>query len=491
MTRLKPVIEGRGVASIARNLTYLLGGRGVYFVTRFIYVVILARILGPQIYGMISYGIAWYLLFIPLTSMGLAVVLSRDVGEDRERGKRTAALTLTLRVVSILVATVAYFILSVWIEDDPSSRLLIFVFSFALMGRSLALWTENVYTAYEVNRYSFWQQSIFRSLEVVLGLVVLMVWREALPVVIIHGLVWCLQAVYGLTMIHRQEFPLRLNRNIPDLYRIFLQGLPLAGSTFLMAVVYQGPLIFFRHLVPDGNALGQMALAMQVLFVLAQIPSALGSVSLPVLSRAAARQDGKDRIFAETALRFSLFFGTALALLGTVLGPWVIAQIFGKNYVQAGALVGPVMWLLVPSTAGHALVMILMARKLDFQALFCALFGAVLFSLTISELVLKFGAFGAICSAGIGMMMTMTGFILVLRNRLAMDLRASLIKPGLTALAAAGVYHALHAFGPGLSLPGAFLVLALGGYLFKCLTPQDMIWFQHSLGSFANKKHSD
>jgi len=278
---------------------------------------------------------------------------------------------------------------------------------------------------------------------------------------------------------------------MPDLYRIFLQGLPLAGFAFLMAFPSQGPLIFFRHLVPDGNALGQMALAMQILFVLAQIPMALGSVSLPVLSRAAARQDGKDRVFAETALRLSLFFGTALALLGTVFGPWVIVQIFGKNYAQAGALVGPVMWLMVPWTAGHALVMILMARKLDFQALFCALPGAVLFSLTISELVLRFSAFGAICSAGIGMMMTTTGLILVLRNRLAMDLRASLIKPGLTALAAAGVYHALHAFGPVLSLLGAFLMLALGGYLFKCLTPQDMIWFRHSLGSFTHKKSSD
>ena len=61
MPSLKPVIEGSGVASLARNLTYLLAGRGVYFITRFIYVVILARVLGPKVYGMINYGIAWYL----------------------------------------------------------------------------------------------------------------------------------------------------------------------------------------------------------------------------------------------------------------------------------------------------------------------------------------------------------------------------------------------------------------------------------------------
>jgi len=241
----------------------------------------------------------------------------------------------------------------------------VFVFAFALIGRSLAVWTENVYTAYEVNRYSFRQISIFRTLEVVLGLLVLIVWQEALPLVLIHGLAWCLEAVYGLFMIHRRVFPLRLEINFAKLSRIFLQGVPLG------------------------------------------------------------------------------------------------------------------------------VVMILMARKLDFQALFCASLGAVLFSLTISELVLRFGAFGAICSAGIGMMMTTTGLILVLRNRRAMNLRASLIRPGLTVLAAVVVYYALHAFGPALSLLGAFFTLALGGYLFKCLTPQDMIWLRHSLGSFTHKKSSD
>ena len=167
----------------------------MYFVTRFLYAVILARVFGPQVYGMINYGIAWYLLFLTLTRMGLEVVLSRDVGQNRQEGDRTAAITLTLQIASITLATAAYFILSWFIEDDPASRLMVFIFAFALIGRSLALWTDNVYTAYEVNQYSFRQKSIFRPLEVVLGLLVVIVWREALLVVVIHGLVWCLEAL--------------------------------------------------------------------------------------------------------------------------------------------------------------------------------------------------------------------------------------------------------------------------------------------------------
>lgn len=463
----------------------------MYFMTRFFYAVILARVLGPQVYGMINYGIAWYLLFLPLTRMGLEIVLSRDAGKNRQEGARTAAITLTLQIASITLVTAVYVILSWFIEDDPASRLMVFVFAFALIGRSLAMWTENVYTAYEVNEYSFRQQSLFRSLEVVLGLLVLMVWREALLVVVIHGLVWCLQAFYGLALICHRVFPLRLSRNFSDLRRILFQCLPLGAAILLMSLPYQGPLIIFRHLVSSGDTLGQLALAMQVFFMLSNIPFALGSVSLPVLSRSAERGDGKDSVFAETTLRFSLLFGTVLALLGMALGPWLTVQIFGKSYTQAGTLAGPVLWLMIPWSAGHALVRVLMARKLDFAVLFCALIGAVFFSLTISGAILRYDALGAIWSAGTGMILTTMGLIFILRGHMAMDLRASLIKPGLTALAAVGVFYALHAVGPVLSLLGAFVTLAIGCYLFACLTPQDMVWFKHPLRWVAKKMSSE
>ena len=308
MTRLTPVVDGRGVASLVRNLTYLLGGRGVYFVTRFLYAVILARVFGPQVYGMISYGIAWYLLFLPLTRMGLEGVLSRDVGQNRQEGEQTATITLTLQIASITLATAAYCILSWFIEDDPPLRLMVFVFAFALIGRSLALWTENVYTAYEVNEYSFRQQSIFRPLEIALGLVAVIIWREALLVVVIHGLVWCLQALYGLAVIRRRLFTLRLNKNYSDLRPIFLQGLPLGIAMLLMAVPYQGPLIFFRHFASHGDTLGQLALAMQVFFMFSNIPLCAGQC-FPAGSQPGGGQRGWERscVRGNDASFFSVF----------------------------------------------------------------------------------------------------------------------------------------------------------------------------------------
>jgi O-antigen/teichoic acid export membrane protein len=475
-----PVIDGSGVASIAKNFIYLLSGQGVYLVTRFLYVVIIARVFGPRIYGMISYGIAWYLLFMPLTNMGIAIVLSRDVGKNKQKGDYTATLTLTLRIMSIIVVTAAYIILSLFLESDPASRSMVLVFAFALIGRSLACWTGTVYTAYECNQYSFLQQAIFRSLEVFLGLVVIFIWREALLVVVIHALVWCLEAIYGLIIIHRRVLTLRLNVNFTDISRVFMQGLPLGVSTLLMTLPAQGSLVFSRHMISSGIVFGQLALAMQVFFVLSNIPSALGSVSLPILSRSAVRKDRKDRVYAETILRFSLLLGVLMVMLGMAFGPWLTVLIFGDRYAQAGHLIGPVLCLMIPCVACQALVGVLLAGRQDSQILFGALIGAVFFVITISEALLRYNAVGAIMSATAAMSLTTFYFIFLLRKLIVIDLRFALLKPALAALPAVVVFYALSFAGPVISVLGAFAVMFLICYYFKYLTPQEIIWLKDS-----------
>jgi O-antigen/teichoic acid export membrane protein len=485
LSRRTLIVDGRGVASIARNLLYLLAGRGVYFITRFFYAIVVARVLGPQIYGTVSYGIGWYLLFLPLTKMGLESVLSRDVGRCRQSGERSAAITLTLRIVFILVATAVYLVCSAFFEKDPALRSMVFIFGFALIGRSLALWTENVYTAYEANQYTFRQQSIFRPLEVALGLLALFIWREALPVVIVHCLVWCLEGVYGLILVHRRVFSLRLDRHFADLRRFFLQGIPLGAAILMLALPYQGPLIFFRHIDSAGDSLGQLALAMQVFFIFSHFPIALASVSLPVLSRSAGRKDGKDRFFAETTIRFSLLFGSLLSLVGTAMGPWLTVQIFSERYAQAGMLIGPVLWLMIPSAVNQALFRVLMAHKRDGQIFLSALIGAIFFSLFISEAVVRYGAAGAIWSAAVGMSLTTVCLIASLHKLLVLDLSLSLIKPGLTILLTGGVFLTLSLAGPMFSLPGALVSLAIFGWLTGCLTHQDINWLKLVFGWIA------
>jgi len=73
------------------------------------------------------------------------------------------------------------------------------------------------------------------------------------------------------------------------------------------------------------------------------------------------------------------------------------------------------------------------------------------------------------------------------RAHLAIDLHASLIKPGLTALSAIVIFYALHTICPKLALLLALVTQAVGCYFFACLTPQDMVGFSHFFRLVARK----
>jgi O-antigen/teichoic acid export membrane protein len=313
------------------------------------------------------------------------------------------------------------------------------------------------------------------------------IFKEAILVVICHGLVWCLEAAYGLIFIHKKIFNVRFAAGLSGSGRIFIQGLPIGAAMLLLTVPYQGPLIFFRHFTSADDSLGQLALAMQVLFMLSNIPLALGSASLPVLSRAAARKDGKDRMFAETMLRYSVLLGTVLALLGTAFGPWLTTLIFGAKFSQAGYLVGPVLWLMIPWAAGHALTRVMMAGRFDYQTLVAAAIGAIFFSLAIRVAILRYEAMGALWCAGVSMALPTLYLTIFLHRNLAIDLQSSLIRPSLAVLSAVGLFYVLNPFGVIVSFIGSLSIFAIGCYMLTCLTPQDIMWFGQIYRWFADK----
>ena len=245
-----------GIRSIAKNAAYLLAARGLTYVVRAVYVVALARYLGPEVYGLFAYGQAWYLAFLPLTALGLEVILSREVGRDRERGARVVAQTLALRIVAVVVTAAACGLAGWFANAEPAARQLLLIFSLALAGRGLAVWTEQTFTAYEVSRYALRQEAVFRPFEVVLGLGMLVAGAGAAGVAAVHALVWWLQALRGMALVHRRLVPVRPNWTWGGLARLLVQGLPLGLSLLFSSWLLLGPLVLFRHVAGTEAAWG-------------------------------------------------------------------------------------------------------------------------------------------------------------------------------------------------------------------------------------------
>jgi O-antigen/teichoic acid export membrane protein len=451
-------VQFSGIRSIAKNAGYLIAAQLLTKLARAIYVVVLARFLGPDLYGLFAYGQSWYLAFLSLPLLGLGFILSREVGRDRSLGGRVAGRTLTLQFLATIVAAVLCGVAGWFADNEPAARPLLLVFSLALAGRSLSIWTRQAFNAFEVSKYTLRLERVFRPIEVVIGIAVLFAGGGAVGVAAVHAVTWWIQAFGGLVIVHRRLTPLRPVWDWPSLARLLVQGLPIGLHTIFVAWLTQGTLVLYRHLAEAAD-LGQLALAIQALAILSVVAGSVSMAALPVLSRTVARRDGKDRQFAEETLRAGFVVGAVAGLAGMTVGPWLVDLALGERYLLAGQLLGPALWLLAPLTWGNGLSAVLVARGAFRGLPLCGLAGAASLTLTLPALVPGLGALGALLATGIGTGAWALCSAVYLLLTGALDLRRSVLQPGVAVALAVGAYFALQPAGAWATLLGSWAVL--------------------------------
>ena len=469
----EPIFSGKGIRSISKNTVYITAGHGLNIAVRFFYAIVLASYLGPELYGLYKYGMSWYLSFISFTGLGLGVILSREIGRNRNNGEWFVERTLTIRILVALFVAVMCGVAGWFSEGEPETKRLLLIFSFALIGRSLTGWTMVVFTAYEANEYSFQQNAIFRPFEVLFGLLFLFAGSGILGLALVQAISWWLQALRGLHLVHRHMAKIRLSWAWSGVKTILSQGLVIGVGGIMMAWLGQGPLVLFRHTAGTENSLGQLALALHILFVLCNLPAAVSTAALPVMSRAVTREDGKDLLYAEVMLRVALIFGAAAGIAGIGAGPWLVSAVFGAKYGEAGRLVGMVLWLLVPWIWGNTIASVYVARGQYATPTVCAGAGAFALTLGMPWLASSSGISGAVLAIGLGMSVWAFSMIVLLARSGDLNVQLAIFRPLAAVALAICVYFLTAAVSVWLALVASFLALFGGAVVFRSITPAE------------------
>lgn len=459
--------------SMAQNAAYLLSTQWLLQCMRVLHSFVLARYLGPELYGWFSYGQAWYLAFLPLTGLGIGVILSREVGRSHHLGSQLMARSLALRILAAIVVAIGSGVVGWFTETHSEARRLILVFSVALIGHALSTWTTQVFTAYESTRYFLRQQALMRPLEVLIAFVVLAAGYGAMAVATVHALAWWLQSLYGLTLIRRHLTLIQGAWTWRSLVSLLVQGLPIAGGIVLVNWFQQGPLVLFRHTVGEGPGLGQLALAIKVFALVSAIASTIPMAALPILSRTAARQDDKNRVFVEGMLRIGLLLGAAAGFVGIAAGPLMAIAILGPSYEQFGHLLGPALWLLIPWIWGNSMWHVTLAHGQMLASTLCAALGATVLTLALPLCVASLEATGVLVAAGAGMGIWALSLLFLLHKAVGFDVSRTVLRPGGVVLVALWLFLTLNLFNVWFALLAALLALFVGILVSGTLTSEE------------------
>jgi O-antigen/teichoic acid export membrane protein len=329
------------------------------------YFAVMARCLGPALYGRWAYGIAAYVLVLGLTGFGFETLVLLRLGRDKHDAADFVGLTLTLRLafLGLGVAGLAGYALAA--EPDPANAIVLLLLIPALVGRGVALWARICFLGYERMGDYLRIVTWLRSAEVGCGILYLVSGGGLLGVVILHSLSWLGEAGFGLWRVRSRLTPYALRLDWRPAVEFLAQGAVLGTAAAAYMWLTAGPIVLLRHTGIGLAQLGQFAIVSSLTMILVGSTHAFFIAALPVLSRLA--RQGHSGMASYGRLTALVVAGaTAAAVgLGWLLGPPVAEWALGEGYAAAGGLLAPFLLVggAILAPTGYDQILVLSGRR--------------------------------------------------------------------------------------------------------------------------------
>ena len=349
-----------GVFSILTNGSSLAVVNVLTVIVRLGVVIMLARALGPELYGDYAYGFGLTMVAMGAAMFGTNGLIIRDIArEDGEHLPKNLEPALALRTVTSGFAALAPLAVLAVIGASASVWALTSIFALGLVFRSLSELFHGVLTGRERGTLAA-QLSLVRLFCEMAGVGALVfigapVWAFAT----LYAACWALQLIL-LRRAAGYVFPRRPSL-IALSWPLVRAGAPLGLTASAGVWLVQSPLIAAQGAGLAPHQVGLIALAVQLIAVSRLVPGAFVMAALPLLARAQDRGDGKDQAFFQLQFIVTWALGGLAVLLSGPALQLVAPLIFGGRYGDLAELATPMavtllFWMLLMGFETAALV---------------------------------------------------------------------------------------------------------------------------------------
>jgi O-antigen/teichoic acid export membrane protein len=370
----------------------------------------IARYLGPERYGWLSYALSAVGLVSSFTSLGINPVVVRELARD---GSASAAWLRTALGLKSLGAALGYCacVAVAWFRAVPADevRALIVVVGLGMLFQVFDA-IDLLFQAHGEPRTSAWVRMISCVVANVVKVGLILARAPLMAFAAAGVFEIALNAIGWATAARYRGIAIRLLPwDTPRGKALLRESFPLALSSLaIYAQAYSDQLVLGSML--GGAALGQYAAAIRLVTVFAFVPTIVYTVSAPEITR--AKRDDEAlywrRLHRLYRAMFGLFLTTGLPL--ALLGPIVMRVLYGAAYDQAATLLPWLALRLLFTNFGTARAVFITNEGLFRFAFFTAVAGAVVNIALNLLLVPRWHAHGAIAASLVSFAVTTFAF---------------------------------------------------------------------------------
>ena len=357
-----------------------------------------ARYLGPEQFGLLSFAGAFTGLFGAIAGLGLQGIVVRDIVRDPQGANLTLGTAAVLQLFGGLLAYLLILISIVYLRpEDALARSIVAVLGAIMLlkaGEIAQYWFESQVQS----KYTVWVQNgvflVFAGIKVVLILLevtlVVFVWATLLEAAVVT-------IVLLIVLKGRSSTLYSLRFSIKRVKTLLLDSWPLILAGLSVTAYMKIDQIMLGQMLGD-EAVGIYSAATRISEVWYFIPIAIVASVFPAILEAKKRSEAQYYARLQRLYDLMVIMGLVIAIPMTFFSGKIISLLFGETYYAAGTVLSIHIWASVFVFLGVSSSNWFLAENRQWLNLQRTLLGAISSVLLNLVLIPKYGVNGSAIS---------------------------------------------------------------------------------------------
>lgn len=299
----------------------------------FIFYIALARVLGPEDYGVFTAAIALAAILSFFIQFGLPKLINREVAARPAESLRSLALVLTIEGLTSLAVLVALFPLTWLLGYREDTMLICYLAVLAEVGRSMILTLRGAMKGLGWFRAESIIVTIERIAFVALALIILFR-TQNLAAVIATVVVVRAVHIMGVLIFLRQHAAISAPFNWRKMRSTLRLAYPFAISSVLWILYYQVDVVMLKSLSTETET-GLYSASYRILEMFSALPRVMFYVIFTRLAQYQVSAPEKLPIQLYRGVRLLVLLVIPMVLAAGVLQRYLVNFIYGPEFAQA------------------------------------------------------------------------------------------------------------------------------------------------------------
>ena len=461
--------------NILRNFSFLTAAHLVEKLITFIIVIILARYLGVENYGVYALALSFVGLFGNLFDGGLNLLLMREMSKENTDRPKLFGHVLAGKIFLGFIILVVIILLAIALGYQQTVLLSIIIYGVSMFFLSFSNTFRSIFIA--MGRTEFEGLLLVLNRLLLLGGIILFaILSIKIPwIITAHLIAVVIVVILGAYLCKKFFFAPLWNRDYQGIKKLFKEAIPFAIGAIMGEIFFNIDNVMLSKMV-GMESVGYYNAAYKLSFSGMLFANTLTLVTYPYFSR--MWTEDKDNVFKmfNGILKALIVISVAFALSASILSENIIALVFGEQYRNSVVLFNILVWSVPPLYIMH-----LTGRALEAigEQRFTA--NTMLISVAINILlnfilILKYGAAGASIATVFTSFLIVAIHMLHLKKKMGFSvINMPIVKVGICLTGLAAIILLLKDFNWYIAAVAGFIVYCGMLILLKVLVKEDII----------------